>query len=85
MYVAAFSSGSFPRRRTHLWNYSCRVLPAGDWQGCSPSTSTQPDKRTSDLALSNDEDFDTGHQVPPPFTLYHAHSTADIIQTLHLK
>ncbi|KDR16919.1 hypothetical protein L798_09228 [Zootermopsis nevadensis] len=62
-----------------------RVLPTGDWQGGSPSTSSHLDKRTSDLALSNDEEFDTGHQVPPPFTPYYAHSTANIIQTLHLK
>ncbi|XP_021924631.1 whirlin isoform X3 [Zootermopsis nevadensis] len=39
-----------------------RVLPTGDWQGGSPSTSSHLDKRTSDLALSNDEEFDTGHQ-----------------------
>ncbi|PNF14559.1 hypothetical protein B7P43_G14582 [Cryptotermes secundus] len=57
-----------------------RVIPAGDWRGGSPSTSSNLDKRTSDLALSNDEDFDTGHQVPPPFTLYHAHSTINVIQ-----
>nr|CAD7606323.1 unnamed protein product [Timema genevievae] len=37
----------------------------GDWPG-SPGSSSHLDKRTSDLALSNDEDFDGAHQVPPP-------------------
>ncbi|GFG33150.1 hypothetical protein Cfor_03430, partial [Coptotermes formosanus] len=39
-----------------------RTIPAGNWQGASPSTSSNLDNRTSDLALSNDEDFDTGQQ-----------------------